>query len=319
MELGRVARVDRGEVDVLDVRDSKRVLSASSKAQSRVAPVTGDWVITATRKEDAADTCALSHVAMVLERSSAITRRDPQEQAKDQVLASNVDWIAVVHGLDITFNDARIERFLVLAIDSGAKPVVVLTKSDLAESELVIPDWLSDVAPVVVTSVIPDRNLDDATGVDELRDLIGVGDTLALIGPSGVGKSTLVNALVQDAVVETGAVREGDRKGRHTTTARELIELDGQGVLLDTPGIRSVGLWAAELAIDKVFPDVGRYLGSCKFSDCLHLNEPGCALREAYENSEITAPRFERYLLLQKEQRDQAQELREQGWSKRSR
>lgn len=319
IELGRVARVDRGEVDVLDRFDSKRVLSASSKAQALIAPVTGDWVITAVRKEDEADSSALARVAMVLKRETAITRRDPAEGATDQVLASNVDVIATVHSLDVDFNDARVERFLVLAIDSGAKALLVLTKADLLDGPVSVPDWISDVANVVVTSVVPGEHLSDAKGIDELRSYIGEGDTLAFIGPSGVGKSTLVNALVQQAVVATGEVREGDRKGRHTTTARELVELDGRGVLLDTPGIRSIGLWAADGAIDAVFPDVSQYVGQCKFADCVHTSEPGCALQDAVDTDELSQQRFERYLLLQKEQRDQAEEIRQQGWSKKNR
>ena len=213
--LGRVARVDRGEVVVLSDDDDLRVLSDSQRAQALLAPVTGDWV---TVRNDDELGLVVEHV---LERRTSIVRRDPAEQITDQVLVANVDRVAVVHGLDLPANEARIERFLVLAIDSGADPLIILTKQDLAggsagpgtdglrTDEM---SWLDEIAPVIRTSII------DGTGVVEVAERIGAGETLVFIGPSGVGKSSLVNALMGEEIAETADVRESDRRGRHTTT-----------------------------------------------------------------------------------------------------
>ena len=295
-QLGRVVRVDRGEVDVLVEAGEVRAVSDSQRAQSDTAPVTGDWVVIA------ADDEVGLHVAQVLPRRTAMVRRDPAEQVSDQVLVANIDRVAVVHGLDQAANDARIERFLVLAIDSGAEPLIVLTKNDLGE---VSDDyaWLDSVAPVIATSA------ETGAGIDALRAAIGEGETLVLIGPSGVGKSTLVNAIVGEDVAETAEVREGDRRGRHTTTVRELIELPGGGVVIDTPGIRAIGLWAADIALDEVFADIAALAEGCRFRDCTHRQEPSCAVREAVEAGEIEAQRLARYQLLWQELAEQARDI----------
>lgn len=294
--LGRVIRVDRGEVDVLLADDEVRAASDSQRAQSEVAPVTGDWVVVAVDEEIGL------HVAQVLPRRTAMVRRDPAEQVSDQTLVANIDRVAVVHGLDQAANDARIERFLVLAIDSGAEPLIVLTKQDLAEVSDDY-DWLASVAPVIVTSAT------DGTGIDDLRAAIAPGETLVFIGPSGVGKSTLVNAIAGEDIAETGEVRSGDRRGRHTTTVRELVELPGGGVVIDTPGIRAIGLWAADIALDEVFADIAELAGGCKFRDCTHRQEPNCAVRSAVESGEIEPQRLARYQLLWQELAEQARDI----------
>jgi len=292
-QIGRVARVDRGEVAVLTDQGEVRAVSDSQRAQSATAPVTGDWVVVAPDDEVGL------HVARVLPRHTAMVRRDPAEQVSDQVLVANIDRVAVVHGLDQAANDARIERFLVLAIDSGAEPLVVLTKNDLGDVSDEY-DWLSSVAPVVVTSALAD------TGIDELKGMIGHGETLVFIGPSGVGKSTLVNAIIGEEVAETAEVREGDRRGRHTTTVRELIELPDGGVVIDTPGIRAIGLWAADIALDEVFADIAELAVGCRFRDCTHRSEPGCAVAAAVVAGEIQQVRLARYQLLWQELAEQA-------------
>lgn len=296
MQLGRVGRVDRGEVAVLVEDGESRAVSDSQRAQSLVAPVTGDWVVVAPDDEVGL------HIAHVLPRRTAMVRRDPAEQVSDQTLVANIDRVAVVHGLDQGANDARIERFLVLAIDSGAEPLVVLTKQDLGEAGEDY-DWLPSVGRVIVTSAVT------GDGIDELRDAIEPGETLVFIGPSGVGKSTLVNAIVGDDVAETGDVREGDRRGRHTTTTRELIELPSGGVVIDTPGIRAIGLWAADIALDEVFADISQLAESCRFRDCTHRAEPGCAVKEAIDAGDIGQVRLARYQLLWQELAEQAIDL----------
>lgn len=295
-QLGRVVRVDRGEVDVFVENGEVRAVSDSQRSQSDTAPVTGDWVVVAVDAEVGL------HVASVLPRRTAMVRRDPAEQVSDQVLVANIDRVAVVHGLDQAANDARIERFLVLAIDSGAEPLIVLTKHDLGE---VSHDyaWLDTVAPVIVTSATTGQ------GVDELRDVLQFGETLVFIGPSGVGKSTLVNAMVGEEIAETAEVRAGDRRGRHTTTVRELVEIPSGGVVIDTPGIRAIGLWAADIALDEVFADIAELAEGCRFRDCTHRQEPGCAVIAAVESGTVSAQRLARYQLLWQELAEQARDI----------
>lgn len=306
--IGRVARVDRGESLVLTADDDVRVFSDAQRSQGRVAPVTGDWVVVVDDDE------AGFFIDHVFERTTAMVRRDPAEQTTDQVLASNIDRVAVVHGLDQAANDARIERFLVVAFDSGAEPLIVLNKSDIAASDASAYEWLRSVGPVITTSAI------DGVGIDELRRFVPFGTTLAFIGPSGVGKSALVNALAGGEVAETGEVRSADRRGRHTTTTRELIELPHGGVLIDTPGIRAVGLWAADIALDQVFADIADLAAACRFRDCTHRSEPGCAVVAAVADRTIDPERLARYHQLWQELAEQTIELeRQKGTARRGR
>lgn len=281
-----MVRVDRGECDVITAPGRVRVLSDSQRAQDEIAPVTGDWVW--IDDEDGLG----SVITEVFERRTAVSRRDPAERDLEQVLAANADLVAVVHGLDRPLPAGRLERLLVLAFKSGAAPVVVLTKADERiddETEEIVRAVAVDV-PVIVTSVT------DGTGLDDLRALVGPGRTLALIGASGVGKSSLVNALVGHELLEIGEVRSNDAKGRHTTTARELVLLpDDAGLLLDTPGIRAIGLWEAEDALDLVFGDLEELGAGCRFGDCAHDGEPGCAIAAAVDDGRVDARRVARY------------------------
>lgn len=298
--LGRVRRVDRGESDVITADGEVRAMSDSMRAQAELAPATGDWVVVT----DDADVGPA--IARVLPRRTAIVRRDPAEEVVEQVLVANADIVGVVAGVDRPLSIARIERFLVLAADSGARPVVVLTKVDakLRGDWPTLESELGNV-PVLVTSA------HTGTGVDDVRALVAGGQTLVLLGESGSGKSTLVNALVGENVQETSEVRERDAKGRHTTTARELVQIPGGGILIDTPGIRGVGLWDAEPAVTRVFADVTDLSGGCRFNDCSHRVEPGCAVQAAVEQGSLDGARVRRYLRLRDELDEQA-EMREE-------
>jgi ribosome biogenesis GTPase len=299
--LGRVRRVDRGEVDVVTAAGEVRAVSDRQRAQSAIAPATGDWVVVVD------DPDVGWRIETVLPRSAALVRRDPSEREIDQVLVANVDLVGVVAGVDRPPNVARIERFLVLAEDSGADAVVVLTKTDLcldAEWETAL-EQIADLT-VLHTSTVSGR------GLDELHRLIADDHTLVLLGESGAGKSTLVNALLDDEVQATKDVRAGDAKGRHTTTAREMLTVPGGGVLIDTPGMRGVGLWNAESAVAAVFADVTDMAGSCRFSDCRHVSEPDCAVKTAVEAGLIDPLRLQRYLRLRAELDDQAVRLEQQ-------
>ncbi len=288
--LGRVVRVDRGECDVVTEAGIVRVLSDSIRAQDETAPVTGDWV----EIEEPEGLGAV--ISAILERSTSVSRRDPAQRDLEQILATNVELVGVVHGLDRSLPPGRLERLLVVAINSGAAPLVILTKADTAaagdECEQIVRSVCRDI-PVVTTSIV------DGTGLNELMGHVGAGRTLALIGASGVGKSALVNALAGQERLEVGSVRNVDAKGRHTTTARELVLLPNEaGLVLDTPGIRSVGLWEAEHALDLVFGDLEELSGGCRFHDCVHVSEPGCAISAAVTDGTLDAKRVERYVAL---------------------
>lgn len=308
-KLGRVVRVDRGECDVATEHGIARVLSDSTRAQGEVAPVTGDWVEIENHQGFG------PIITTILERTTIITRRDTRRDIR-QVLATNVDLVGVVHGLDRPLRAGHLERLLVLAINSGATPLVILTKADLAtaskEDEATVRSVCGDI-PVVVTSIF------DQASLDELVSYIGLGRTLGLIGASGVGKSALVNALVGEDRLEIGAVRHADSKGRHTTTARELIMLpNNAGLVLDTPGIRSVGLWEAEQALHLVFGDLEELAVECRFHDCTHQSEPGCALVTGVAGGSVDAERVNRYVDLVAELDTQRQEEQRQRRSPRT-
>jgi ribosome biogenesis GTPase len=276
---GRVSRTDRGIVTVFT---ADAVVHADRGEQ---VPATGDWVLL--------DDTGEPTVVAVLPRRSAFVRGDPMEGSarNAQVVAANIDAVFVTESLERGVSLRRLERELVLAFERGADPVVVLTKSDLVDrpAGTTAVEGSAAGAPVVVTSAVTGR------GIDELRAFTGPGRTVALIGASGVGKSTLVNVLVGDEVRATGAVRASDQRGRHTTTARELALLPGGGVLIDTPGLRAVTLWVADEGFRRAFADIEALAARCRFHDCAHDREPGCAVQQAVADGVLDAARVAHY------------------------
>lgn len=266
----------------------------SSKARVE-QPTVGDWVLVETKgPEDR----ALIH--RLLPRRTVIARKVPGDNMETQAVAANVDTIFIVHALDggRNFNLRRIERYLALARESGAAASLVLNKSDLCDDPRRYADELRALAPqtpVHITCAI------SGNGVDELRATLKPGQTFVMIGPSGVGKSALVNQLLGDTIKETGEVRARDKRGRHTTTYRELLKLPDGALIIDTPGLREIQLWGREENLIETFPDVEQLAANCRFADCRHEQEPGCAVRAAVEAGQITARRLDNYLQLRAE------------------
>jgi ribosome biogenesis GTPase len=265
--VGRVARLDRGWSSVLH-----EVGGVPTRVRNIGADVAvGDFVVI----DDAGE-----RVQHVLHRHSAFVRRASYvgAVAEAHIIAANVDHVLLVHALTSPPNQRRLERDLVLAWDSGAVPVVVLTKVDLVEDASAAVAALQDVAPGVDVRVASGIS---GEGIETLRAYAGDSGTIALLGASGVGKSTLVNALVGHSRMATAGVREGDQRGRHTTTACELVPLTGGGWLIDTPGVRAVSLWSSGHGIERAFADVFELMDHCRFRDCKHDDEPDCAVNAA--------------------------------------
>jgi ribosome biogenesis GTPase / thiamine phosphate phosphatase len=257
-------------------------------------PVTGDWVVV---RPGPSPSDPLSIVG-VLPRRSSISRGRAGDGTVEQVLASNVDVIWIVHSLDTATNLRRIERYLAAAWDSGAVPEVVLTKADLAVAAAETRNEIESIAPGVKVHVV---SVEDRASVQQLREQLRPGRTVALLGPSGAGKSTLINALADDVLAVTGEVRAVDRKGRHTTSRRELFRLPGGALLMDTPGLREFRVWALDDGLAHTFPEIEELAIDCRFRDCRHESEPGCAVSQAAQAGRIDPARLASYRKLRVE------------------
>jgi ribosome biogenesis GTPase len=264
---------------------------AAVAADAQATPCTGDWVALRRWPDDRITVEALAP------RSTAIVRAEVGGTSKGQVLAANVDVIAIVVGLHPEPNIGRIERFLAVAWESGARPVVVLTKADLVTDASSIAEDVATAAPgadVLVCSATTGEGLED------VRALLAGDATMALLGVSGAGKSSLVNALAGVELLDVQAIRD-DGKGRHTSVRRELILLPGGGVVIDTPGLRGIGLQESGEGLAAVFPDITALEAECRFSDCAHVTEPGCAVQAALEDGSLPVRRYESWKKLQRE------------------
>lgn len=281
-------------------RDRARVLTDSGEAAAEIAGalwyrgetvVTGDWV--EVRRINDQEVL----IETVLPRRTQFSRRAAGEREVEQVLAANIDVVFLVMGLDGDFNLRRLERYLTLAWESGAQPVVVLNKADLCadlQERLAQTRAVAREVPVITATAA-------AGAIDAVREWIAPGVTVALLGSSGVGKSTIANALMGEEHLRTNAVREHDSRGRHTTTHRELIPLPGGAAIIDTPGMRELQLWAAAESVDRTFDEIGELAVQCRFSNCGHTTEPGCAVAAALAEGRLDPARWESYSKLRRE------------------
>ncbi|MEU3888265.1 ribosome small subunit-dependent GTPase A [Streptomyces sp. NPDC029041] len=291
---GRVVRVDRGQCDVVTAGGMLRADTAFVTPHDPLRVVcTGDWVAVEPGGNP-------RYVRTYLPRRTAFVRSTSSQRSEGQILAANVDHAVIAVSLALELDLGRIERFLALSWESGAQPVVVLTKADLVPDAVTLAHLVQDVetaAPGV--PVVPVSSL-DGDGLDVLAAIVG-GGTCVLLGQSGAGKSTLANALLGEDVMDVQATRDVDGKGRHTTTTRNLLALPGGGVLIDTPGLRGVGLWDAETGVGQVFSEIEELSERCRFHDCAHEAEPGCAVLAAIDSGELPQRRLESYRKLLRE------------------
>jgi ribosome biogenesis GTPase len=300
LEAGRVLAANRGWCRLICAGGERDAVLSGALLESTGAerPVTGDWV---AFEPDA------GRIRAVLDRRTCVLRKRAGRASEAQAIASNVDVLFLVMGLDGDYNPRRLERYLLLAAESGAEPVVVLNKSDLCDD--LVPR-LSSIgrltsAPVVVMSAV------EAGAAQQLHRYVEPGRTAALVGMSGTGKSTIVNALLGAARQVTTDVRAEDSRGRHTTTTRELFLLPQGWLLVDTPGMREMEVWSDGVAVQSAFEDIAQVALHCRFSDCLHQGEPGCAVAQAVEAGRLDPDRVANYSKLSSEITEQQRKRRQ--------
>jgi len=294
--VGRVAVQHKTQYELYTERGELRAETTGKmqyEAQSKDdLPVVGDWVVIRPRDEN------MATIFDILPRKSKFSRKAAGKKTEEQIVAANIDTVFLVSGLDGDYNLRRMERYLVVAWESGANPVIVLNKVDLCNDIAAVIQEVDSIAlgvPIIVMSAVNNQ------GLDELLSHIKKGTTGALLGSSGVGKSTIINHLLGEEILKTREVRENDDRGRHTTSRRELILLPDGGLLMDTPGMRELQLWGGDEGIKDAFDDITELAQQCRFRDCQHGVEPDCAVQQAITGGALAVDRFESYLKLQKE------------------
>ena len=271
-------------------------------------PTTGDFVmINYIENGD-------SQITATLPRRTYFSRREPGPVPRDQAVAANFDYVFIMQSLNLDFNPKRLERYLALAWQSGATPVILLTKADLVEDYW---DYLTQVERVAAGVNIHVVSAHTGYGLNRLNAYLQPGKTVVFLGSSGVGKSSLVNALAGEDIMTVSTIREDDSKGRHTTTHRQLVRLKSGVMIIDTPGMRELGMWDVSEGLGDAFADVEQFIGKCRFSDCRHLHEPGCAIQHALASRQLDPERWASYQKLKEEAVSKEEMLRRKNeWHK---
>lgn len=303
LQPGRVA-LELNHIYRLWTAEGETLAEAAGRMRHEAAgrhelPAVGDWVAFRPGASTSNDAGSRVRIEAILPRTSVFTRKVAGSETKQQVVAANIDTVFLVSALDRDFNPRRVERYLLLAAQSGARPVIILNKSDIAGTHL--DEAVEMIREVSAGAPIHAISAKTASGLDALHPYLDAGETVALLGSSGVGKSSIINALAGLDLLKTRAVRESDSRGRHTSTHRQMVRLPGGALLIDTPGMRELQLWDVGESLNQAFDEIDALAGGCRFRDCRHKTEPGCAVKAAVAAGSLPGPRYDSFLKLQAE------------------
>jgi ribosome biogenesis GTPase len=289
LEYNQFYRVYTADGEMLAETTGKLRFEAESRAE---LPAVGDWVAKKKRPEENA------RIHAILPRTSQFTRKVAERKTEEQVVGANIDTVLLVTSLNADFSPRRLERYVAVAVESGARPVLVLSKADICDD---LDDKIAALQALATHVPIHPVSVKAGIGLEALAPYFVTGQTVAILGSSGVGKSTLVNHLLGHERQKVKEIRISDQEGVHTTRHRELIVLPNGGLVLDTPGMRELQLWETDEGLEQVFGDVELLIAACRFSNCSHASEPGCAIRMALKDGTLTRSRFDNYVKLQGE------------------